>query len=106
MQGKGADQESGLHFLCLNANLARQFEFVQGAWAASPKFAGLAAEQDPLLGNRLPLAGAQPSDAFSYTDTGACPRAISGLPQFVTVRGGAYLFLPSLRGLAQILGDR
>jgi deferrochelatase/peroxidase EfeB len=105
MEGAGADQESGLHFVCLNANLARQFEFVQGAWAASSKFAGLAAEQDPLLGNRLPLAGAQPSDAFSYTDAGACPRAISGLPQFVTVRGGAYLFLPGLPGLAQILRD-
>tara|TARA_R110002003_G_scaffold121_35_gene10931 strand:- start:1194 stop:2621 length:1428 start_codon:yes stop_codon:yes gene_type:complete len=105
MQGKGADQESGLHFLCLNGNLARQFEFVQGAWIASAKFAGLADEQDPLLGNRLPLAGAQPTDAFSYTDTDACPRVITGLPQFVTVRGGAYFFMPGLRGLAQILAD-
>lgn len=105
MQGTGADQEAGLHFICLNASLARQFEFVQGAWASSAKFAGLAAEHDPLLGNRLPLAGGQPTDAFSYTATGGCPRVISGLPQFVTVRGGAYLFLPGLRGLAQILGD-
>lgn len=105
MQGAGADQETGLHFLCLNANLARQFEFAQGAWIASAKFAGLADEQDPLLGNRLPLAGAQQTDAFSYTDIGACPRKISGLPQFVTVRGGAYFFMPGLRGLAQILAD-
>jgi deferrochelatase/peroxidase EfeB len=105
MQGKGAGQETGLHFLCLNANLARQFEFIQGAWIASAKFAGLADEQDPLLGNRLPLTGAQPTDAFSYTDTGACPRAITGLPQFVTVRGGAYFFMPGLRGLARILAD-
>lgn len=105
MKGTGADQETGLHFLCLNANIARQFEFVQGAWAASAKFAGLAAEQDPLLGNRLPLASAQPTDAFSYTDAGTCPRTISGLPQFVTVRGGAYFFMPGLRSLAQILAD-
>jgi len=106
MQGAGGDQEIGLHFICFNANLARQFEFVQGAWAASAKFAGLAAEQDPLLGNRLPLAnGAQPTDAFSYADDAACPRAIAGLPRFVTVRGGAYLFLPGLRGLARILRD-
>lgn len=105
MQGTGAGQETGLHFLCLNTNIARQFEFVQGAWVASAKFAGLAAEQDPLLGNRLPLAGAQPTDAFSYTDSGACPRTISGLPQFVTVRGGAYFFMPGLRGLAQLLAD-
>lgn len=95
----GGGEESGLHFLCLNANLARQFEFVQGAWAASAKFAGLAAEQDPLLGNRL--AG----DSFSYVNSGSCPRLIAGLPQFVTARGGAYFFLPGLRGLARILED-
>jgi deferrochelatase/peroxidase EfeB len=105
MQGTGAGQETGLHFLCLNTNIARQFEFVQGAWIANAKFAGLAAEQDPLLGNRLPLAGAQPTDAFSYTDSGACPRTISGLPQFVTVRGGAYFFMPGLRSLAHLLAD-
>lgn len=105
IRGEGSDQEAGLHFLCLNADLARQFEFVQGAWAASAKFAGLAAEQDPLLGNRLPLPGAQDSDAFSYVDGSGCPRLIAGLPQFVTVRGGAYFFMPGLRGLARILGD-
>jgi hypothetical protein len=27
------------------------------------------------------------------------PQRVSGLPQFVTVRGGAYFFLPSLRAL-------
>ncbi len=103
MRGEAPEQETGLHFMCLNTDLARQFEFVQGAWAASAKFAGLAAEQDPLLGNRLPLAGEQPSDAFSYVDGGGCPRLIAGLPQFVTVRGGAYFFMPGLRGLARIL---
>jgi Dyp-type peroxidase family len=105
MEGTGTGQESGLHFLCLNTNIARQFEFVQGAWIASAKFAGLAAEQDPLLGNRLPLSGAQPTDAFSYTDSSRCPRTMNGLPQFVTVRGGGYFFMPGLRSLAQLLAD-
>jgi deferrochelatase/peroxidase EfeB len=49
------DPQAGLHFLCLNANIARQFEFVQTAWIASAKFAGLTGEQDPLLGNREPF---------------------------------------------------
>src|SRR5947209_16639595 len=26
------ENETGIQFLCLNANIARQFEFVQGAW--------------------------------------------------------------------------
>jgi Dyp-type peroxidase family len=106
MRGDTTGEECGLHFLCLNADLARQFEFVQGAWAASAKFAGLAAEQDPLLGNRLPLAGGQTSDAFSYADGGGCPRLVTGLPRFVTVRGGAYFFMPGLRGLARIVGEQ
>ena len=26
------DVRQGLHFICLNANISRQFEFVQNAW--------------------------------------------------------------------------
>src|SRR5207245_551463 len=46
--------QSGIHFMCLNGNIQRQFEFVQGAWLMSTKFNGLHEESDPLLGNRLP----------------------------------------------------
>ncbi len=52
-----AREERGLHFICLVANIARQFEFVQNAWLASAKFAGLSEEGDALLGSRAPLAG-------------------------------------------------
>jgi deferrochelatase/peroxidase EfeB len=102
--------ETGIHFLCLNANIARQFEFVQGAWIASAKFAALTGEQDPLLGNRepfptSPIAEPQPTDGF--TRPGAPPhcRHASGLPQFVHVRGGAYFFLPGLAALRWIASD-
>ena len=100
------DPQSGLHFLCLNANPARQFEFVQGAWMASAKFAGMSNEQDPLLGNRAPFPGTQPNDRFTRpTADGPC-LVSSGLPQFVTVVGGAYFFLPGLRALDWLLADR
>jgi hypothetical protein len=32
-------------------------------------------------------------------------RRVSGLPRFVTVRGGAYFFLPGLRALRYFAGD-
>jgi deferrochelatase/peroxidase EfeB len=100
------DPQSGLHFICLNANPARQFEFVQGAWMASAKFAGMSGEQDPLLGNRAPFPGTQPTDRFTRpTEEGPC-LVSSGLPQFVTVVGGAYFFLPGLRALDWLLADR
>jgi deferrochelatase/peroxidase EfeB len=87
--------ETGLHFICLNANIARQFEFIQNAWLASAKFAGLTGEADPLLGNRESFPAEQPTDGFGR---------LRGLPRFITVRGGGYFFLPGLRALRFIAG--
>ena len=102
------DPKAGLQFICLNANIARQFEFVQGAWLASAKFAGLTGEQDPLLGNREPFPAPPMSETPERTDSftrpaaePACRRA-TGLPQFVTVKGGAYFFMPGLAALKWI----
>lgn len=98
--------EAGLHFICLNASLARQFEFIQGAWLANAKFAGMSNEQDPLLGNRQPFPARQTTDRFTRPQAEGPCRVSSGLPQFVTVRGGAYFLLPGLKALAWWLADR
>ena len=107
MDPTAPDSQAGLHFLCLNANLARQFEFVQGAWIASANFAGLNGEQDPLLGNREPLPTAltgdlRPTDGFTRPAAAPNCRHASGVPLFVTVLGGAYFFLPGLAALRWI----
>jgi hypothetical protein len=83
----------------LNANIARQFEFLQNAWIASTKFSGLTSESDPLLGNRISIPGCPVTGNFTMPGSSRLPRGVSGLPQFVTVRGGSYFFLPSLRVL-------
>ena len=100
----GDEKETGLHFICLVANIARQFEFVQNAWTASSKFGGLSGETDPLLGNRQKLATGEATDDFTIPQAAGPARCLSGLPQFVTVRGGAYFFLPGLRALRYIAG--
>lgn len=97
------EEEAGLHFICLNASLARQFEFVQGAWVASAYFGGLSCEQDPVLGNRVADNGDRPTNSFSYVDEEDIPRIVGDLPLFVMVKGGAYFFLPGLSGLRRIL---
>lgn len=89
---------SGLQFVCLNANISRQFEFIQSAWLMSGKFDGLDEEGDPLLGNREPVAGC-PVDKFSLPLTGGIRQQIQGLPRFTAIRGGAYFFLPGVRAL-------
>jgi len=82
--------EVGLVFIAFNASLRGQFEFVQQTWVNNEKFAGMTAERDPLNG----------SPAGSYS----IPQAEGGhtrlqLPQFVTVVGGGYFFMPGLAAL-------
>lgn len=93
------DPERGLHFICLNANILRQFEFLQNAWIMNTKFSGMTGESDPLLGNREVLLGCPITNDFVLETAEGLPRRVSEVPQFVTVRGGAYFFLPGLRAL-------
>ena len=97
--GSSDHDEHGLHFICLNANISRQFEFVQGSWIMNTKFDGMTGESDPLLGNRQPIPGCPATDAFVLPQAGGLAHRVTGLPQFVTVRGGAYFFLPGIRAL-------
>ncbi|MDM0109099.1 hypothetical protein QTH97_29455 [Variovorax sp. J22R24] len=92
-------EETGLHFICLGANIARQFEFVQSAWLSGLRFDGSHNESDPLIGNHLPGENGVATDTFSMPVASGPDMRVCGLPQFVTVMGGAYFFLPSLRAL-------
>jgi deferrochelatase/peroxidase EfeB len=97
--GQPDDADRGLRFVAVNANILRQFEFLQNAWLRSTTFDGLSGESDPLLGNRAPVPGCPSTDGFTLPRAGGARLRLSGLPRFVTVRGGAYFFLPSLRAL-------
>ena len=98
------EPERGLHFVCLNANILRQFEFLQNAWTMNTKFSGLTGESDPLVGNREAISGCPTTANFTIPKEGGLCRRISGLPQFITVRGGAYFFLPGIRALRYFAG--
>lgn len=87
-------QERGLLFICLNANIERQFEFVQHTWINNVKFAGLYDEDDPLIGS-----GVLTNRNFTIQDQ-PLRRRVCGFQQFVTTRGGGYFFLPSLSALS------
>lgn len=101
-----ATADTGIYFICLVANIKRQFEFVQNAWAIGSKFSGLTGESDPLLGHRLPDTGDLPTDGFSIPQTDGPDHRLSNLPQFVTVQGGAYFFLPGIRALRYLATTR
>ena len=99
------EPKQGLHLICLNANISRQFEFVQNAWmATAAKFSGMTGESDPLLGNREPIPGCPVTSDFNMPQENGLRQRVSGLPQFIKVVGGAYFFLPSLRALRYFAG--
>lgn len=85
--------KQGLLFMCLNANLERQFEFVQQTWLNATRFHGLQDEYDSIAGNADGL-----TNTFSIP-TAAGPIKIRNLQSFVTVKGGGYFFLPSRSAL-------
>jgi Dyp-type peroxidase family len=90
---------TGLYFICLAGDLARQFEFVQHTWLNSTTFNGLYDDADPLTGSR------HPAGATFTIPARPVRRRYRGLPQFVRTRGGAYFFLPgvsAVRYLAQL----
>ncbi len=106
LKGPPNEIETGLQFMCLGANIVRQFEFVQSAWVVSAKFDALSDQADPLLGNRLSGPGDSGSDAFSIPQVDSPDQRLEGLPPFITVRGGAYFFLPGIRALRYLSQPR
>ena len=87
-------QKRGLHFLCLNASIKSQFEFIQQAWINNARANGNVDNPDPMASRS---ATATPCSML-IPRTGLDLRT-SRLPAFVTVRAGAYLFVPSLSAI-------
>lgn len=85
--GNDAADNPGLLFMCLNGNLERQFEFVQQTWCMDRLFHGLDGEVDSVLGR-----GRKGGRLTIPTPEG--PLIVSGMKDFVKVRGGSYFFMP------------
>ena len=61
------------------------------------KFDGLNGESDPLLSG-------EPTDKFGLPQPNGVVRRLAAMPQFVTVAGGGYFFLPGVRALRYLAG--
>ena len=86
--------EVGILFGCFNADISRQFEFIQYTWANYPKFKQLYADPDPFIGVR---ENPEPGTEQNFTiPQQTASKYITGLKSFVTVKGGAYFFFPSV----------
>ncbi|HEV3051583.1 MAG TPA: hypothetical protein VGX50_14860, partial [Longimicrobium sp.] len=96
------DTGRGLHFICFNTDLGRQFEFVQSTWVNNMKFDGLYRDADPLIGPHVNAGdpGIYPEQVTTFTEQ-RCPvrHQTHNVPRFVTTIGGAYFFMPGMRAL-------
>lgn len=87
-------QARGLLGLFIGVSLCHQFEFLMSEWANGDTFtAGLRGTKDPLLGDTPAGAG-----RFVIPRPGG-DMVLSGFSRFVTTRGGAYCFLPSISAI-------
>jgi Dyp-type peroxidase family len=97
LEDDGVDR--GLVQLFIQADIERQFEFVQKEWMMGGEFIGLdAGEQDPITG-----AGGEGSQ---MSVPGAKRPFLFDLPTFVLVKGGEYLFVPGLKALEGLIEQK
>jgi Dyp-type peroxidase family len=97
LEDDGIDR--GLVNLFIQADIERQFEFVQKEWMKGGEFIGLDPnEQDPINGNG--------GESSQMSVPGATRPFVFDLPTFVKVKGGEYLFVPGLQALEGLIEQR
>lgn len=113
----------GLLFMCYQADIWEQFEFIQRFWANNPDFvqpglggpgqAGYAANGgtgiDAVIGQRIPgtfdpVVGHEGFPAQNWPRSWGQPttKATTTFAEFVKLKGGEYLFSPSLSSLRNL----
>ncbi|MGQ0719838.1 MAG: Dyp-type peroxidase [Pseudonocardiales bacterium] len=87
-------QARGLLGMFIGVSLRDQYEFLMAQWANDGTFtAGLGRTKDPVIGAQPDRGG-----TFSILRPEG-PVVLTGLARFVTTRGGAYCFLPSVTAI-------
>jgi deferrochelatase/peroxidase EfeB len=97
--------EHGVVMLIMNADLSRQFEFVQQQWINYGNDFGLANDPDPLLGNHGTNESRRAGGRMTIegdAGTNKPPYFCNLIPTLVETRGGDYFFLPSMTCLRMI----
>ncbi len=95
----------GIIFMAINANIKRQFEFVQQQWINYGNDFKQANDKDPILGNHgvdEKNVGTGRMVIESDPKGKKAPHFCSNIPRFVETRGGDYFFIPSLTALRMI----
>ncbi|MCB1983951.1 MAG: Dyp-type peroxidase [Burkholderiales bacterium] len=95
------DGNHGIIFMALNADIQRQFEFVQQQWINYANDFKEGNDKEVLLGNH---DAKNPSKVVFSAEPGSGkpPHFVSNIPRLVETRGGDYFFIPSITALKAI----
>jgi Dyp-type peroxidase family len=94
----------GIHFFSVNADIHRQFEFVQQVWCNNPHFNHIYNSRDPIIGphqGTLRGSGHVEHVQQDYVTIEKQPLRdrVMDFKRFVETRGGEYFFMPSITAL-------
>ena len=95
-----SDAGAGMLFMCFQAKIWRQFEFLQKRWHnEAPPQAG--AEPHPLIAGHGDVFGVKTWP----TETASGPKVPFSSGDFVKLKGGEYFFAPSMPFLQRLARD-
>ncbi|MFI6843656.1 Dyp-type peroxidase [Kitasatospora sp. NPDC050467] len=99
----GPDDPRGLLFVCYQADIARQFEFIQADWMDEPDFPP---GRNPQPGKDPVTQEADNVDFESRGPDGAIKHTPLSFQQFVQTQGSVYAFAPSISTLKALAEGR
>lgn len=92
--------ERGLLFLCYQASITDQFEFVWRLWANASNTPRAGSGIDPIIGQN---GDAPPAERVAHFVQGGTAGNVDVPERFVLSTGGAYLFAPSISAIRDVL---
>lgn len=97
------DGNHGIVFMALNADIKRQFEFIQQQWVNYANDFKEGNDKEVLLGNHDMQ---HPGKVVLQAEprSGQPPHFVYDIPRLIEVRGGDYFFIPSITALKMIAG--
>lgn len=98
--------DSGLFFLCFQADIANQFNLMQSDWANANDFIQVNVGVDPIIGQTQPGDGradeANRTQEYPIAWGSETTKTISNFNLWVHFKGGEYFFAPSISSLKKI----
>jgi hypothetical protein len=98
--------DSGLFFLCFQADIANQFNFMQADWANTNNFVEVNVGVDPVIGQTQPGDGqadkANRTQQYPIAWGSENKKTINKFSLWVHFKGGEYFFAPSISSLVNI----